>query len=157
MSADSLVAMLEDEHQQIDAAIDGFLADRSPDGRETGPLLAAVSALRRHIYLEEEFLFPSLPDPALAAPVFVMLREHAQIWRLLDSLEREIRADDGEAATQLCRQLGVLLLHHNQKEERIIYPAAAETIPDPTLEQIAELSETTPGAPTNWICVKARD
>ena len=57
--------------------------------------------LRRHICLEEEFLFPLLCEagPGLAAPVSGMLREHAQIWGTLDALERELAvgADTGLA------------------------------------------------------------
>lgn len=83
MSTESLVDALEREHQQIDHAIDDFLSE----GGDATALLGAITALRRHIYLEEEYLFPALPDPALAAPVFVMLREHAQMWRLLDALD----------------------------------------------------------------------
>jgi hypothetical protein len=43
-------------------------------------------------------------EPGLAAPIFVMLREHAQVWGTLDSLERERDADAGRA---LCKRLTV--------------------------------------------------
>src|SRR5215472_14631906 len=82
---DSLTAALEHEHHEIDEGIAAFTA--APGDRQ--PLAHAIRALRRHIYLEEEFLFPMLyqAQPGVAAPVFVMLREHGQIWTLMDSLE----------------------------------------------------------------------
>ncbi len=113
MEIGSLAAALEREHHEIDAGIAAFAAapwDRQSLGR-------AIGALRRHIYLEEEFLFPLLreAEPGLAAPVFVMLREHAQIWGTLEALERAV--DEG-AGTGLAlrKRLTVQLLHHNLKE-----------------------------------------
>ena len=157
MTIDSLIEALEHEHHEIDKDIDRFLNVSDDTGRDSAPLLRAISALRRHIYLEEEFFFPALSDPALAAPVFVMLREHAQMWQLLDSLEQQARTRDGSvAATQLCRQLVVLLQHHNQKEERIIYAAAADTIPPEVAGRIDQHSHATREAPLGWVCVKAR-
>jgi hypothetical protein len=54
-------------------------------------------------------VFPLLgeAEPGLSAPVFVMLREHAQIWATLDALEREPAPG---TALALCRQLTVRLL-----------------------------------------------
>ncbi|MGH3302292.1 MAG: hypothetical protein ACRDOK_11535 [Streptosporangiaceae bacterium] len=77
MRTGSLAAALEHEHHEVDAGIAAFTA--APWDRQ--PLARAIGALRRHIYLGEEFLFPLLheAEPGLAAPVFVMLREHAQI------------------------------------------------------------------------------
>ena len=154
MSTESLVDALEREHQQIDHAIDDFLSE----GGDATALLGAITALRRHIYLEEEYLFPALPDPALAAPVFVMLREHAQMWRLLDALDDVLRTrDDRSEAARLCKQLSIQLQHHNQKEERILYTAAATTIPTELTDRIRGLIHSTPEAPSGWVCIKTRN
>jgi regulator of cell morphogenesis and NO signaling len=124
MEIESLAAALEREHREIDAGIAAFTA--SPGS--TQPLAGAIQALRRRIYLEEEFLFPLLceAEPGLAAPVFVMLREHAQIWVTLDALERD---PGGSAGHALCRELASRLLHHNLKEERVLYPRADDVLP----------------------------
>ena len=45
-----------------------------------------MRALRRHIYLEEAFLVPPLRAAGAAMPVPVMLREHGELWRTVDSL-----------------------------------------------------------------------
>lgn len=58
MEIESLAAALEREHHEIDAGIAAFTA--APGDWQ--PLARAIRALRRHIYLEEEFLFPLLRE-----------------------------------------------------------------------------------------------
>ncbi len=153
MQTGSLAAALEREHHAIDEGIAAFTA--SPGDRQ--PLARAIRALRRHIYLEEEFLFPLLceAEPGLAAPVFVMLREHAQIWAALDSLERDLDADATGTGLVLTRQLTVRLLHHNLKEEKILYPRADDVLPPAAVGRLRAFlgSGEFPGG---WVCVKAR-
>jgi hypothetical protein len=57
-----------------------------------------------------------------------MLREHAQLWASLASLERELEIGT-DPASGLCRQLTVQLLHHNLKDEKILYPRADDALP----------------------------
>lgn len=149
----SLAVALEREHQEIDAGIEQF----SGASEDREPLQRAVAALRRHIYLEEEFLFPGLRaegDPGLMAPIFVMLREHGQIWQSLDDLERML--DTGESgALHLCHQLLVQLQHHNMKEEAILYPAADQTLSAPNAARFLEFLDSSE-LPSGWVCAKAR-
>lgn len=149
MGPDSLAAALEREHQEIDAGIAAFSA--SPGNPQ--PLARAIRALRRHIYLEEEFLFPLLgeAEPELRDPIFVMLHEHGRIWGALDALERE--PADGTALVR-CRQLAALLLHHNLKEERVLYPRADDALPPgPAGRLRAFLGSARP--PEGWVCARA--
>lgn len=150
MGTESLAAALEREHQEIDAGIAAFTAFPG----DPQPLALAIGALHRHIYLEEEFLFPLLgeADPALRAPVFVMLREHAQIWAVLDALEREPGGGTGRA---LCRQLASQLLHHNLKEERVLYPRADDVLSPAAAGRLRAFLGTGE-LPEGWVCVKAR-
>ncbi len=150
MEIESLAMALEREHHEIDEGIAAFTA--APGDPQ--PLTRAIQALRRHIFLEEEFLFPLLceAEPGLAAPVFVMLREHAQIWAALDSLERE--PAEGTRLT-LCRQLTVRLLHHNLKEEKVLYPRADEALP-PAAAGRLRVFLGSGKLPEGWVCVKAR-
>ena len=150
MGTDSLAAALAREHHEIDQGIAAFAA--SP--WDPQPLARASRALRRHIYLEEEFLFPLLhrAESALAAPIFVMLREHAQIWATLDTLECEAAGGAGPA---LCRQLASQLLHHNLKEERVLYPRADDALPLEAAEWLRAFLGS--GVlPEGWVCFKAR-
>lgn len=136
MRTESLAAALEREHREIDDGIAAFSASPA----DTRPLRGAIGALRRHIYLEEEFLFPLLgeAEPALRAPVFVMLREHAQIWAALDALERE---PGGSAGYALSRQL--------------LYPRADDTLP-PAVACRLRAFLGSGELPEGWVCVKAR-
>lgn len=83
----SLSAVLVHEHHEIDAGIEAFLAGLSLGETRMQELTRAVEALRRHIYLEEEFLFPPLQAAGMIPPVLVMLREHGEIWRTLDAIQ----------------------------------------------------------------------
>jgi iron-sulfur cluster repair protein YtfE (RIC family) len=151
MRTGSLAAALEREHHEIDDGIAAFTAAAG----DRDPLTRAISALRRHIYLEEEILFPLLyqAEPALAAPVFVMLREHAQIWALLNSLEHDPRGDATTPAR--VRQLTSHLLHHNLKEEKILYPRADEALPAAEAGQLRAFLDSGE-LPAGWVCFNAR-
>src|SRR5262249_17082264 len=114
----------------------------------------AIPALRRHIYLEEEFLFPRVceTEPGLATPVTVMLREHAQIWDDLNSLERE---QDADAKRALCAQLANYLLNHNTKEEQLVYSRVDEALPAAEAERQRAFLESGE-LPEGWVCEWAR-
>lgn len=156
METESLATALEREHREIDEGIEAFTAGSPSGHRDRQPLTRAIHALRRHIYLEEEFLFPRLREAGLMAPVFVMLREHAQMWTTLDSLERELDADAAYgAALTLCRQLTVQLLHHNPKEEKILYSQADEILTGPATEQLRAFLDSGE-LPAGWTCHKLR-
>lgn len=82
---ESLGAALEREHREIDRGIESYTGASSGTADNAAALEAAIVELRRHIYLEEEFLFPALAAGNLVAPLFVMLRENAADWRRLQS------------------------------------------------------------------------
>lgn len=125
MTTDTLAAALEREHREIDEGIEAFLAAATEGQSRTESLSKAMAALRRHIFLEEEFLFPPLRDAGLLAPIFVMLREHGEIWDTLDVLEAPLASGADVAATSaICRKLLEQLERHNSKEEPILYPQA---------------------------------
>lgn len=156
MESESLAAALEREHQQIDAGIEAFAAGPATRERDQQPLRDAVRALRRHIYLEEDLVFPPLRRTSLVAPVFVMLREHAQIWETLDALERELDEDTADgAALLLCHQLAVQLQHHNMKEEKIIYSQTDEVLDDAARARLRTFLATGE-TPSGWVCEKSR-
>ena len=87
---ETLTAALEREHQEIDAGLAAFVDGLDSDELRGAELDRAADALRRHIYLEEEFLFPPLRAAGMVPPVLVMLREHGEIWRTLEALELDV-------------------------------------------------------------------
>jgi iron-sulfur cluster repair protein YtfE (RIC family) len=158
MADRTLAAALEQEHREIDAGIEAFSAD--PSSAQAPQLLArAFTALRRHIYLEEEYLFPALQaDGAngLMAPIFVMLREHAQLWQTLDELDGKLAAGCGTPdLLNLCHQLLVQLQHHNLKEERILYPEADQRLTEELATRFEQFLDHA-ALPERWVCFKAR-
>jgi regulator of cell morphogenesis and NO signaling len=155
MTGGTLAGALERQHREIDAGIEAFLTARSEGGSRLGALMSAIEALRRHIFLEEEFLFPPLRDAGLVAPIFVMLREHGEIWDTLDLLAAQLGTDANATTTsELCRKLLVQLERHNSKEEPVLYPQA-----DVALTAAARTSLRAFLAagriPEGWVCARA--
>jgi regulator of cell morphogenesis and NO signaling len=151
----ALGAALEREHREIDAGIEAFLAGQAGGQPRTEPLRQAIGALRRHIFLEEEFLFPPLRGAGLVAPIFVMLREHGEIWDTLDALDAQLAINPGAAAmSEICRTLLEQLERHNAKEELIVYPQADAVL---TAAASARLSSflATGQMPEGWVCQRA--
>src|SRR5689334_16040396 len=60
MASQVLGDALEREHRDIDEALARFAAGLPADEWRLDTLRAAAATLRRHIYIEEEFLFPAL-------------------------------------------------------------------------------------------------
>lgn len=138
---------LEREHHEVDSGLEYFVTH----GIAGAPRLrTALAALRRHIFVEEEHLFPKLSDPALRMPLFVMLTEHRDLWRTMEEIDV---AMDGEGSGDRLHVLGRTLLaqldRHNSKEEPIIYAGAAASL---TPEESARLTEVigTVTVPTGW-------
>ncbi len=151
----ALAVALEREHREIDAGIEAFLAAQAKGLPRTEPLTQAIDALHRHIFLEEEFLFPPLRDAGLIAPIFVMLREHGEIWDTLDALDAQLAINPGAAAmSEISRTLLEQLARHNAKEEPIIYPQADTVL---TATASARLSSfmATGQRPEGWACARA--
>jgi iron-sulfur cluster repair protein YtfE (RIC family) len=153
MDSESLGAALEREHHEIDAGIEEFTRGPASD-RE--PLTRAFRALRRHIYLEEEFLFPPLHAAGLVGPIMVMLREHGQIWETMDALEGTLEGTEPDADPATLRKLTVQLLHHNLKEEKIIYPEVARVLAEPATGRLLAFLDSGE-LPEGWVCFKARN
>ncbi len=153
--SETLGAALEREHREIDGGIEAFI-EGLPDGRsQTEPLLRSMNGLRRHIYLEEEFLFPPLRAAGMMVPLFVMVRQHGELWNAMDALGTLLDADsDADALLASCRALLELLDQHNSKEEPIIYPQADKVL---SVEASAELTAflETGAMPEGWTCEKA--
>lgn len=157
----ALGAALEREHREIDAGIDAFRASSADGESVTGPdgavasLRRAIDALRRHIYLEEEFLFPAM-QAGFAIPIGVMLREHGEIWRTLDALEARLDERANQSGVLgVCEELAEQLVRHNSKEEPIFYTQADRSL---TGEESAQLENFLRAGqmPAGWICQAVR-
>ena len=150
---------MEREHREIDGGIEEFTANAAPGREQAEPLVRAMAGLRRHIYLEEEFLFPPLREAGMMMPIFVMLREHGELWNTLDAVDALLEKDTNpEATLNACRELLAQLAQlaqHNSKEEPIIYPQADTVL---TAEASTELSAFLADGrmPDGWVCSAVR-
>jgi regulator of cell morphogenesis and NO signaling len=152
MGVETVAEALEREHHEIDDGIAAFTAGSAGGTPDPQPLLRAVAALRRHIYLEEEFLFPPLREAGLSMPVFVMVREHAQMWKTMDTLDAVVREDAAAApVADLLRELQEELDAHNPKEEQILYPQTDQVLSEAATAELRELLDQG-RTPEGWVC-----
>lgn len=150
-NAEGLAAALTREHREIDSGIAQFLAGAEVAEVRDEPLRNAMSALRRHIYLEETFLFPPLRAAGQMMPIMVMLREHGVLWAAMDDIDAALSAAaqgsaDHPALLDQCRALLALLDRHNSKEEPVIYSRV-----DFDLADFLHAGRT----PDGWVCETA--
>lgn len=155
MDETTLTLALEREHHEIDAGLEAFFADVAAGRVNIEELHRASTALRRHIYLEEEYLFPPLRSAGVMGPVLVMLREHGEIWRTLDALEQEAARQDGVGMSVRCRELLAQLEAHNAKEEQIIYPEGDAQLSEEAKRGLRAFIEHGT-IPEGWVCAMAR-
>ncbi|MGV0834775.1 hemerythrin domain-containing protein [Mycolicibacterium thermoresistibile] len=152
--AETLSTLLEREHRQIDAGIEEFIHGPPHAESSAHDAMRALDTLRRHIYLEEEFLFPPLRDSGFIPPVLVMLREHGEIWRLMDAVQALLCAGDRDGARNRCIELLAHLATHNGKEEPIIYPRGDAVLPPETNTELRRFIDS--GVlPPGWVCAHA--
>ena len=147
-----LAALLTREHEEIDEGIERYLASVRAMAPDVAPLQDAMVALRRHIYLEETFVFPGLASGPLGIPIQVMMREHGAIWRSMDVLAERLAAHASpDSLTDDCRELLSLLESHNAKEEPVIYPRAEPALDGATLAELGEFVAAG-RMPEGWVC-----
>ncbi|WP_347354827.1 hemerythrin domain-containing protein [Intrasporangium sp.] len=148
-------ALMEHEHHEIDKIIEHFVAGLGEGKLRHKDLARANDLLKRHIYVEEELIFPALRAKGMLAPVLVMLREHGEIWRTLDALDLEV--GPGTAAEWVpdrCHQLLQQLETHNGKEEPIIYPQADTLLTDEQQHAVRDFLHSGK-MPDGWVCAQA--
>lgn len=156
MSDKTLAGALEEEHRYIDDGIAAFVAGLESGDLPADRLEAALQCLRRHIYLEEDLLFPPLRAAGMMAPVFVMLREHGQIWQAMAAVDAARAAGSTGEIRDRCRELTELLDVHNGKEEPILYPQA-DTVLDADAQQRLRDFLASGTMPSGWTAQMASE
>lgn len=153
-AAETLAAALEREHHEIDTGIEEFLAARAQGEQKVEPLERAMDALKRHIYLEEAFMFPPLRKAGLMAPLMVMVREHGELWDTMDEIDAQLDAETS-LGEEICRKLLEQLAKHNSKEEQIVYPQADARL-DAATDASLRAFIANGQMPEGWVCAKAQ-
>ncbi len=149
---ETITGVLQGEHNFVEGLFERFRAVLASGRVDGAPFEEALKILHRHIYVEEEILFPAVEAQGLGGPVAVMLQEHGEIWRLLNLIQELIvgGAPPAEVENSLTAVRGVLG-EHNVKEEQILYPSADQLLAGPglaaTLQRIKEERQ-----PESWAC-----
>src|SRR6185312_15689109 len=113
----ALSAELMRRHREIGTAIRCLIEILDGGNRHPELLRETMDALRRHIYLEEIFLFPPIRKAGIMMPVFVMMREHGEVWRTMETLTRLLADGTGNPRLEdTCEQLLDQLHKHNFQE-----------------------------------------
>ena len=159
MTEQTIGQALEDDHHVIDEHLATFARSLDASTNAAGPDVAAleagVTALRHHIYVEEEFHFPPLRAGGLMGPILVMLREHGELWGLLDRLQAQVADDSSiDAVSQTWLQVAALLEAHNMKEEQIVYPSGDRILDTETAADVHD-ALTSGETPEGWVCQMA--
>jgi hemerythrin-like domain-containing protein len=130
---------LEVEHRSIDERLEQFVAGLAKGEVQADAFRASAQELRHHIYVEEAYLFPPLKAAGMIPSVLVMLREHGEMWGVLEAIDRLLEQDEPDVAALRaeCARLMQQLDAHNMKEEQILYPAADTTLSPADLEQVS--------------------
>lgn len=155
MSEHPVAQALTREHRDIDTAIEAFVTDVTAGVIAPEAITATFDSLRRHIWLEEEILFPPVGTGGLAMPVHVMLMEHGELWRVMDEVEQQALAEDEDGIRANCQRLLELLDRHNMKEEPVIYGRIPEGLSPEELGALAGALEQE-RAPQGWVCARAQ-
>jgi len=84
-------------------------------------------AMHRHLLMEEEVLFPAFDaksEMAAGSPVAALKLEHQQMRGFLEQIGVAIEAGNAEEAMDIGDNLLILIQHHNDREEGMLYPMA---------------------------------
>lgn len=131
MTQPTVQRFFQDDHQRLDALLKKYQELKRTDFPTAKKAFVEFKfGLQRHIVWEEDLLFPQWEQATgirESGPTQVMRMEHRQIGDLLEALHKKVQAQDPESDRDE-EGLLALLTAHNQKEERILYPAIDQTL-----------------------------
>lgn len=125
MESKSIKEFFEEDHDRLDDLLKQFHQLKQCDHANAKACFVEFKlGLQRHIVWEEDILFPMWETSTgmEGGPTAVMRAEHRQIGQALEAVHRKVQAQDPESDDEE-QVLRNLLTTHNQKEERILYPA----------------------------------
>ncbi len=142
---DGALPYLTHDHRACDALWgDLEAALDNEDAHEIGQLWPRFdAAMRRHLSMEEEVIFPALEDAMGMrgfGPVQVMKMEHQQMRAMLDRMAQAASASNWSAMMDEGDTLLMLIGQHNAKEEGILYPMIDQHLNDRWADLIDRLS-----------------
>lgn len=156
VGAASLHTALEEDFPDIERAIGDFLLQRGGLRAASADLSRAMAKLRRHIYVEEEFLFPLLQGAEMAGPLYALSGEHQDLWLTMDRMDEQLRDDSSQQSRQqACRILSAEVDRHVTKEDPIVFGRAEEILTFQEQATLRDFVENVP-LPPEWRCREPR-
>ena len=140
---------LERDHDQEHGKLVEARISMSRGEFDKNSFLEFVNNIRRHIYIEEEIIFPDLVvlDSNLKGPVSGLEMEHASLWMLMDRILAETDSGTVRKSPKYLEEIERILAVHNAVESTNIYPKIKD-------ERIPDLEQAT--LPEGWICRRLR-
>lgn len=122
---------LLDDHRSIDKKLEKLLSLIEQGELDPSLFMDIRSDLMKHIFVEEEYSFPSVIkiDTSISARIKGLEMEHAAIWMLLDRISSEIESGEISKTPKFAREISDILLAHNEQEEEFVYPAILKISP----------------------------
>ena len=148
----SISELLQSEHRWVAERLEHFGQGLDKGQVSADPFHEAGAVLHRHIYLEEDILFPQVEVRGLMGPAEVLAQEHGEICGYLNGIGDLVKAGAPAGRVQAAfTALRSLLDEHNLKEEQVLYPAADRLLePDELAQMLQKL--TAAQRPENWVC-----
>ena len=100
-----------------------------------------LAALRHHMAIEEEVLFPAFERATGAAggPTEVMRHEHREMLALLEEVAAAIAARDAARFGGAAQSFTALMATHSAKEESVLYPMCDAVLRELSGERLQEM------------------
>lgn len=137
-SAEPPSRLLSGDHQELDREFEEFQAAAGYGrDRRLGIFERFAAGLRRHIEVEERFLFPAFGEgePSHRLLVDLMMDEHRRIEGILERFR--LRLETGPGSTEdLEVELVNVLWAHNVREEGSVYPWFDTHLPEERIQEV---------------------
>lgn len=118
MEDENVEYFMTKDHQYTNEILDIVLKDSIKGVVDRESIAKVTEMLKRHIYIEEEILFPTLPSDNNKDVEFLEM-QHGEVFRFLKSLNSN--NNNADLIKYISKNLLDLLIEHNAFEESFIY------------------------------------
>ncbi|MFZ1888675.1 MAG: hemerythrin domain-containing protein [Candidatus Binataceae bacterium] len=156
--ADSIAGFLGADHQRIEKI---WLELQSAFQRHDFNAMhnragEFIAAMRRHLRMEEQILFPAIEDKTemrTSGPTYAMRMEHREIERVLAGFAPLLTVQERWTAIQAMEgeltDPSALFRSHDAKEEMVLYPMADQLLGTDAARKLVEKMRTEVDSPSS--------
>lgn len=147
LTASSIQSAFAADHDRLDALFTNFQQTKRSDYPRAREFFKEFKfGLQRHIVWEEQILFPRFEQRTGlidVGPTAVMRQEHRRIGDCLEAIHKKVQKQDPDSDREE-QELLQALAAHNEKEERILYPALDNLLSDEERSEVFTAMEQVP-------------